>query len=208
MMSQFAMLRDNANGSLRNLLIGIGKDPAMLVYLDNRQNVKGHPNENFAREILELFSLGVGNYTEKDIKEAARAFTGWGLDSNGFAYLDRPSLHDDGEKTFLGKTGAFKGEDIVDIILQQPACSHCIARKLYRFFGREDFSKEFEDKLAASLARNNYEMRPFWSRFSFPRISTVPQPTPLRSRAPCNWWCPLIRSWASAALRPTLILRP
>jgi uncharacterized protein (DUF1800 family) len=161
MMGQFAMLRENANGSLRNLLVGIGKDPAMLVYLDNRQNVKGHPNENFAREILELFSLGVGNYTEKDIKEAARAFTGWGLDSNGFAYVDRPNLHDDGEKTFLGKTGAFKGEDIVDIILQQPACSHFIARKLYRFFGREDFSKEFEDKLAASLAQNKFEIAPF-----------------------------------------------
>lgn len=88
MQGQFAMLRDNANGNLRNLLVGIGKDPAMLIYLDNRQNLKGRPNENFAREILELFSLGVGNYTEKDIKEAARSFTGWSLDSNAFGFLE------------------------------------------------------------------------------------------------------------------------
>ena len=89
MMGQFAMLRDHANGNLRDLLIGIGKDPAMLIYLDNRQNVKGHPNENFAREIMELFSLGVGNYTEKDIKEAARAFTGWSSSTD--TRLDRAS---------------------------------------------------------------------------------------------------------------------
>jgi uncharacterized protein (DUF1800 family) len=133
----------------------------MLIYLDNRLNVKGHPNENFAREILELFSLGVGNYTEKDIKEAARAFTGWSLDNNGSEFMNRANLHDEGEKTFLGKTGNFNGEDIVDIILQHPACSHFIARKLYRFFGREDYSKEFEDTLAASLVRNNYEIAPF-----------------------------------------------
>jgi len=157
----------------------------MLIYLDNNQNLKGHPNENFAREIMELFSLGVGNYTEKDIKESARAFTGWSLDDgrrhqpweeeleakrlllpgtlthNGTHFVWRPELHDDGVKTFLGRTGNFKGEDIVDIILQQKACSHFIARKLYRFFGREDFSPEFEDKLAASLKQHNYEMAPF-----------------------------------------------
>jgi uncharacterized protein (DUF1800 family) len=184
MMGQFAMFREHANGSLRDLLIGIGKDPAMLVYLDNRVNVKGHPNENFAREIMELFSLGVDNYTEQDIKEAARAFTGWTLTDgrnspmdreldakhsvlpgslvhNGVQFAWRPDLHDDGPKTFLGRTGNFKGEDIVDIILQQPACSHFMARKLYRYFGREEFSKEFEDKLAASLRAHDYQIGPF-----------------------------------------------
>ena len=164
MMGQFAMLRDNANGNLRNLLVGIGKDPAMLVYLDNRANVKGHPNENFAREILELFSLGVGNYTETDIKEAARAFTGWGVDANVLRFMDHPDQHDDGQTTFLGQTGNFKGDDLVDIVLKQPACSHFIARKLYRFFGRDDYSKEFEDKLAASLVENKYDIAPFLER--------------------------------------------
>ncbi len=184
MMGQFATLQEHANGSLRDLLIGIGKDPAMLVYLDNRMNVKGHPNENFAREVMELFSLGVGNYTEQDIKEAARAFTGWtlteGHDSkmndeleaqhkvlpgslvlNGEQFMYRPELHDDGVKTFLGKTGNFKGEDIIDIILQQPACSHFMARKLYRFFGREELPKDLETRLADDLRGHNYEIAPF-----------------------------------------------
>ena len=161
MLGQFAMFRQHGNGNLRDLLIGIGKDPAMLIYLDNRQNVKGHPNENFAREILELFSLGVGNYTEKDIKEAARAFTGWTFDATGGAFMNHPELHDGEVKTFLGKTGNFSGEDIVDVILQQPAAPRFIARKLYKYFVREDPSSDLEAKLAASLAANKFEVAPF-----------------------------------------------
>ena len=161
MLAQFQMFREHGNGNLRDLLIGIGKDPAMLIYLDNRQNVKGHPNENFAREILELFSLGVGNYTEKDIKEAARAFTGWTFNDTGSAFMNRPNLHDDGAKTFLGRTGNFAGEDIVDVILKQPAAPHFISRKLYKFFVRENPSKELEDQLAASLVSNKFEIAPF-----------------------------------------------
>ncbi len=133
----------------------------MLIYLDNAQNLKGHANENFAREIMELFSLGVGNYTEKDIKEAARAFTGWGFDKSNMHFANRTEVHDDGEKTFLGHTGNFKGEDIVDIILQQPACSHFIARKLYRYFVRETADKALEDQLAKTLVDNKYEIAPF-----------------------------------------------
>lgn len=161
MLGQFETLREHANGNLRDLLIGIGKDPALLIYLDNRQNYKGHPNENFAREIMELFSLGVGNYTESDIKEAARAFTGWSLDNNGINYLYRPNLHDDGEKKVLGRAGKFKGEDVVDILLEQPACARFIARKLYRFFVREELSKELEERLAANLRSNKYAIAPF-----------------------------------------------
>ena len=161
MLAQFQMFREHGNGNLRDLLIGIGQDPAMLIYLDNRQNLKGHPNENFAREILELFSLGVGNYTEKDIKEAARAFTGWTFDDTGSGFMNRPNLHDTGSKTFLGKTGNFSGEDIVDVILQQPAAPHFIARKLYKYFVRENPSKELEDQLAASFAGNKFEIAPF-----------------------------------------------
>ncbi len=161
MMNQFAMFRDHANGSFRDLLVGIGKDPAMLVYLDNRVNVKGHPNENFAREVMELFSLGVGNYTESDIKEGARAFSGWGLDASSVHFQNHVDQHDDGVKTFLGKTGNFSGEDIVDIILQQPAASHFMARKFYRYFVRDDFDKQLEDKLAATLRDDKFEFTPF-----------------------------------------------
>ncbi len=159
MLWQYDLLRQNANGNFRDLLIGISKDPAMLIYLDNRQNVKGHPNENYAREVLELFSMGVGNYTETDIREAARAFTGWTDD--GLKFRERPDQHDSGEKTFLGRKGNFDGAEIIDIILEQNAPAHFIARKLYRFFVREELSPELENTLAAALRDGKYEIAPF-----------------------------------------------
>ena len=140
---QIAMFRRDGFGSFRNLLLGLAKDPAMIFWLDNNGNHKGAINENWGRELMELFSLGVGNYTEDDIKEASRAFTGWtispklpriplGLFFWSFDY--RPEDHDDGEKTFLGQTGRFNGDDIIDIIAQQPATPRFLARHLYNFF--------------------------------------------------------------------------
>jgi len=158
MLNQLKMLRAHATGNFRDLLIGIGQDPAMLIYLDNRKNIKGHANENFAREIMELFALGVGHYTEDDIKEAARAFTGWA--QAGLAFVERPELHDDGPKTVLGETGNFKGEDIVDILLRQPACAEFITRKLYRFFVRVDISPEVNAALAETLRSSGYAFKP------------------------------------------------
>jgi len=158
MLRQLAMLRGNANGSFRNLLLGIGKDPAMLIYLDARQNVKGQPNENFAREIMELFSLGAGNYTERDIKEAARAFTGW--DNEGLNFVIHADRHDDGIKTILGRSGNFSGDDAVDILLEQRACSEFISRKLYRFFVRDDIAADLNAKIAAELRGAKYELKP------------------------------------------------
>jgi uncharacterized protein (DUF1800 family) len=112
-------------------------DPAMLLWLDSNSNVKGKPNENYARELMELFSLGVGHYTEKDIQEAARAFTGWHTDGDSrFEFI--ADLHDDGEKTVLGKTGKWNGDDVVRICLEQKACPLFIVRKLYRFFISEN----------------------------------------------------------------------
>ena len=107
----------------------------MLVWLDSNSNVKGKPNENYARELMELFSLGVGHYTEKDIREAARAFTGWRTDGEGFAFDAR--LHDGGPKTVLGQTGAWDGGDVVRIVLEQPAAARFLVRKLYRFLVSE-----------------------------------------------------------------------
>lgn len=158
MLNQLAMLRGNAAGNFRNLLVGISKDPAMLVYLDNRKNVKGQANENYAREIMELFSLGVGNYTEQDIKEAGRALTGW--DNLGPKFISRPEMHDDGVKTVLGETGKFSGEDVVDIILRQKVCAEFTSRKLYRFLVRENLSPELNAKLAANLRESKYELKP------------------------------------------------
>jgi hypothetical protein len=161
MMGQFEMFHSLGNGYIRDLLIGISKDPAMLVYLDNSQNIKGHPNENFAREFLELFSLGVGNYTETDVKEAARAFTGWGLNVEGTAFENHLNLHDEREKTFLGRKGKFVGEDIVDIVLDEPACSNFLSQKIYSFFVRESISPSLRDKLANLLRGNKFKMAPF-----------------------------------------------
>ncbi|GIX43758.1 MAG: hypothetical protein KatS3mg130_0166 [Candidatus Sumerlaea sp.] len=127
-----ATLRRHATGNYRTLLQEVSKSPAMLEYLDNRQNVKGNPNENWAREFFELFTLGIGNYTESDIKEAARAFTGWTARGELPVFVAR--RHDDGIKTIFGRTGRFSGDDVIDLTLAQPACAEFICAKLWRFF--------------------------------------------------------------------------
>ncbi len=159
MLQQQDMLRRGATGNLRDLLVGIAQDPAMLVYLDNGQNVKGSPNENFARELMELFSMGIGNYTEKDIREAARAFTGWTND--GVKFVINAELHDNGPKTVLGVTGNFDGQDVIDIILKQEVTARFIARKLYRYLVNDKLTPELETKLADHLRQNHYELKPF-----------------------------------------------
>ena len=140
---QYEMFRRNGMGDLRTLLVELARDPAMIYWLDNCDNHKDAPNENWGRELLELFSMGIGNYTESDVQMAARAFTGWTYKDplprvphryyySGFEY--RPWDHDDGEKTFLGETGRFNGEDSIDIIVRQPATARFVARHLYNFF--------------------------------------------------------------------------
>src|SRR5882724_367838 len=126
-------IRQGALGNFGDLLRAVSKSAAMINFLNNNQNRKGHPNENFAREVMELFTLGRGNYTEKDIKESARAFTGWGADFQG-KFQFRPFQHDDGDKTFLGKSGSFTGDDILNIILEQKQTARFITQKIYRYF--------------------------------------------------------------------------
>lgn len=159
---QLETLRRGAIGNFGDLLVAIAKDPAMLVFLDAAQNVKGAPNENFGREVMELFTMGVGNYSEDDIREAARAFTGWGNDDLQFV-ID-PEKHDAGTKRFLGREGNFAGEDILRIILEQRQTAIYIASKIYRFFVREEISPEFAEKLGNLLRDNGYEIAPFLRR--------------------------------------------
>jgi hypothetical protein len=128
----------------------------MLAFLDAGVNVKGAPNENFAREIMELFTMGVGNYSEGDIREAARAFTGWNFVDLEFVFNE--DLHDDGVKTFLGRTGNFDGEDIIDIIMEQPVTAEYIAGKLYRFFVRDNLSPALQSKLGSVFRNADYEI--------------------------------------------------
>jgi uncharacterized protein (DUF1800 family) len=167
MLRQNEMLRANAAGSYRDLLLGILTDPAMLVYLDNGENRKGHPNENFGRELLELFTMGVGNYTEQDIREASRAFTGWTNDVLEFRF--DAATHDEGPKTFLGRTGAFNGEDIIDIILDTPVTAEFIGAKLYRFFVREDIDDATRASIGATLRDGDYQLRPLLRRIFLSR---------------------------------------
>src|SRR6516164_7683954 len=135
MFRQNCLLRIHALGKFGPFLQAISKDPAMLVWLDSNSNVKGKPNENYARELMELFSLGVGHYTETDIREAARAFTGWRTDGERLLFDAR--WHDGGSKTVLGKTGNWDGVDVVRIVLEQPAAARLLVRKLYRFLVSE-----------------------------------------------------------------------
>ncbi len=152
---QVQFFYNNAAGSFRDLLHGISRDPAMLRYLDNHKNRKGKPNENFARELMELFSLGQGNYTEKDVKEAARAFTGWTNDPLSFKFRRRQ--HDFGKKIFLGHEGTLDGEDIVNIILQQPACAEFMTRKLLAYFAFDPVSEEVVAGLVSDFRNSDYD---------------------------------------------------
>ncbi|MFM2338601.1 MAG: hypothetical protein RL115_1794 [Bacteroidota bacterium] len=151
------IIRRNALGNFGTLLKEVSKSAAMLNFLNNQQNRKDHPNENFAREVMELFTLGRGNYTELDIKEAARAFTGWGANVKG-EYVFKKFQHDFGSKTVLGKTGYFDGGDVLDILLQQPQTAHFITTKIYRFFVNEKVDTEKVNWLAKRFYASNYEI--------------------------------------------------
>jgi uncharacterized protein (DUF1800 family) len=157
MLRQYELLRRHALGNFRDLLQEMSKDPAMMVWLDTRASKKGNPNENYARELMELFSLGIGNYTEKDVREAARAFTGWEI--QGGEPVFNPNQHDAGEKTVLGQTGKWKGEDVVRICLEQKSAPYFIAGKLYRFLISETVpaTPELLEPLAAQLRNSGWD---------------------------------------------------
>jgi uncharacterized protein (DUF1800 family) len=159
MVDQNNLFRTHALGNIRELTLAVSQDPAMLRYLDNGQNVKAHPNENYARELMELFTLGIGNYTEADVRESARAFTGWNL-NRSFAFVVNERQHDDGSKTFLGHTGTFDGRDIVEIIFQQPAAARLFADRLLNFFVYSDPEPELVEAVAALLRRNDFALEP------------------------------------------------
>ena len=151
-------IRSKALTNFGDLLKAVSKSASMLSFLNNQQNRKQHPNENFAREVMELFTMGRGNYTEQDVKEAARAFTGWSFDADG-NFKFRPLLHDDGNKKFLGKEGAFNGDDILNIILEQKATAVFITRKLYKFFVNETVNDNHASWLAGRFFQSNYNLQ-------------------------------------------------
>lgn len=151
------ILRRNALGDFRTLLKEVSRSAAMLNFLNNQQNKKDHPNENFAREVMELFTMGRGNYTEEDVKEAARAFTGWTANAKG-EFVFRKFQHDFGKKTVLGVTGDFDGEEVLDIILHHPQTAKFIAQKIYRFFVNDTPDAEKTEWLGNRFYKSNYDI--------------------------------------------------
>ncbi len=151
------VIRRNALGNFGTLLKEVSKSAAMLNFLNNQQNRKDHPNENFAREVMELFTLGRGNYTEQDVKEAARSFTGWGANIKG-DFQFRKFQHDDGSKTVLGRTGSFTGDEVLNILLEQKETAEYITQKVYKFFVNEKIDSERVQWLADRFYKSNYDI--------------------------------------------------
>jgi uncharacterized protein (DUF1800 family) len=150
-------IRRHALGDFGTLLKEVSKSAAMLNFLNNQQNRKGHPNENFAREVMELFTLGRGHYTEHDVKEAARAFTGWTANAKG-EFVFRKGQHDYGNKTVLGKSGEFEGEHVLDILLEQKQTARFVSQKIYRFFINEEIDQEKAEMLAERFYQSGYDI--------------------------------------------------
>jgi uncharacterized protein (DUF1800 family) len=160
MYRQNVMFRKHALGNFGGLLREVSKDPAMLVYLDGAQNRKGMPNENFAREVMELFTLGEGNYSERDIKEVARAFTGWSVDLDAGEFRFRKPQHDDGEKTIFGQTGRYNGDDVVTLLLKHEKTAEFIVGKLWLEFVAPEVNAIEVKRIAKVFRDSGYEMKP------------------------------------------------
>ncbi len=160
MYQQNQVFRTLGMGRFADLLLEVSRDPAMLIWLDNASSVKGRPNENFAREVMELFTMGRGNYTQNDVRESARALTGWTVDpSRNYRFYYDPNLHDDGAKTFLGQLGYFKPEDVIAILAARPETVSFITTKLARFFLGGDPSPELEGELKSLFVSTGGEIR-------------------------------------------------
>ena len=213
MHQQIETIRRHAWGNVRDLTLAIARDPAMVVWLDGESNTKEHPNENFARELMELFTCGIGHYTENDVQEAARAFTGWHRDGAEFAF--QADDHDPGRKHFLGKSGRFDGGDVIDILMQQPATLHFLARKLLRFFAAPEPPEPVVAAAAELLDRTRldvkwflrelFQSRYFYSpecyrtRIASPAEFASARSAPSTSAGPPPKWSTSSAGWTSAA---------
>src|SRR5437588_5002852 len=163
MFTQNQLFRKMAMGNLDDLLKAVSKDPAMMIYLDTETNRKGKPNENYARELMELFTTGIGHYSEDDVRESARAFTGWTLQGAQQRRLTTdsvfvPRLHDDGPKTFMGKTGTFTGDDIVDMLVPLRATAERLSTRLFSFFAYPNPEPEIVHHLADTFQKNRHNV--------------------------------------------------
>lgn len=204
MWRQNELFRRLATGNWQQLLTEAGKDPAMLIWLDQAQSNKNHPNENFAREVMELFSLGEGHYTEHDVTEGARALTGWSLDRINQKYVYRPSLHDNGPKTFLGRTGNLDGDEVIATIVAQPQAALFITAKLWNFFAGQYPTDKLNTALAEVFRANGNNLKPLL-RIMF-RCAEFYGPGIIRNqvKSPVQWLVGSVRM-LECDLPPTLL---
>jgi uncharacterized protein (DUF1800 family) len=193
MLGQYQLMQRHALGSFRTMLLEMSKDPAMMIWLDTRLNKKGKPNENYAREVMELFSLGIGHYTERDIREAARAFTGWEI-TNGKAVFNS-AQHDDGEKTVLGQTGRWAADDIIRICLEQKSAPYFIAGKLYRFLISETVpaTPELVQPLADQFRQSDYNIGGLVETMLRSNLFFSPQAYRTRIKSPVDFVLGIVR---------------
>lgn len=230
MLDYLEAIRRNATGSFGALLRDVSKTPAMLRWLDADENTKGSPNENFAREVMELFTMGIGNYTEKDVKEAARAFTGWGLRYLVFerggeklqetakeliakgkpmvAFSETPSLFDDGPKTILGKTANYTGEQVLSMLAMRPETARHLARKLWEFFAYEGPSQEVVDRIARVYLDNKGEIKPVLRAIARSEEFWSERCVRAIVKSPFDFSVPIIRQFGVADFIRGLRVRP
>lgn len=188
MWKQLDLFRRMGNGSYEKLLVEVGRDPAMLVWLDGSQSKSGAPNENYARELMELFTLGEGHYTEEDIKESARAFTGWNVEQFAQTVRFAPRRFDDRRKKFLGESGNFKDEDIVRIILKQDQAARHLSSKLWTFFAYENPEPALIDSLAGTFRSEKMELKPLLKRIFLSKEFYSPKAIQTQIKSPVQWW--------------------
>lgn len=194
MFQQNQLFRRHAVGNFRDLTLAVSKDPAMIWYLDNNTNRKGHPNENYARELMELFTLGIGHYTEQDVREGARAFTGWTFNRLTGQFVFLPRQHDDGIKTFLGRTGNFNGDDIVNILMEQPSCAPFICTKLFKYFIHENPTPDEVRPFAEVFRRSNYEIKPVLEAMFRSKVFYSPKAMWSKVKSPTEFVVSAVRS--------------
>jgi len=204
MWRQNELFRRLATANWEMLLLEAGKDPAMLVWLDQAQSRAEHPNENFAREVMELFALGEGHYTEHDITEGARALTGWSLDPQTQSYIYRPRFHDNGDKTFLGRTGDLDGDDVIATIVRQPQAAKFITGKIWNYFAGSMPDENLNEALAANLRANGNDFKPFLRVMFSSREFYTDDVVRNEVKSPVQWLISSVRM-LECDLPPTLV---
>lgn len=204
MWRQNDIFRRLATGNWELLLLEMGKDPAMLIWLDQAQSRREHPNENFAREVMELFTLGEGHYTEHDVTEAARALTGWSLDRQQQCYVYRPFIHDNGNKTIFGQAGNFDGDDFIGMIVARPQSAKFITAKIWNFFAGSEPSPELNEALATDFRNNGNNFKPFLHTMFRSEEFYSPDIVRNEVKSPVQWLIGTVRM-LECDLPPTLV---